>query len=67
MSAILGKRKYIDWSKNQPLNLDIRSNGLEAEDQVEYKVFWDDGKISWELPNPNLLNVKDMVRKYDAD
>ena len=68
VEQIIGKRRYIDWSKTQPVNISIRADGIEPEGQVEYLVQWRDFELpTWERPNPNLLNIKKMLRDYDAD
>ena len=68
VEGIIGKRRYIDWSKNQPFNIDVRANGIQPEGDVEYLVNWKEYKeATWERPNPNLLNIKGMLRDYDKD
>ena len=68
VEGIIGKRRYIDWSKNQPFNIDVRANGIQPEGDVEYLVHWKEyEKATWERPNPNLLNIKGMLRDYDKD
>ena len=66
VQSILGKRKYVDWTTPQPLNLDSRTNQNEQAGPFEYLIEWRDGLYTWE-PVDNLLNVKDMLREFDDE
>ena len=66
VACIVGKRKYVDWSKHQPVNIDFSTNRTEADGgPYEYLIEWQDGEMTWELVRPNLLNIKEMLRVFD--
>ena len=61
----MARRRRVDWVNAKPLIDDVRPDG-NGRWPLEYLVEWKEEGLteSWE-PLENLLNVKDMVRRFD--